>query len=406
MLNSFLALKKENPSFTYLMKWFIACVFVGISAGIASAIFLASLDLVTNIREAHVYIIVFLPLAGLLIGLIYHYYGSSVVKGNHLLLEEIHSPKKTLPFIMVPFIYASTVITHLFGGSAGREGTAVQMGGSIADQFARFFKFDTRDRKLMLIAGIAGGFSAVFGTPLAGIVFGWEVVSIGKIKNKAILPSIITAIVADLMCTFCGIEHTHYHISFVPGLNWQGVLLAIMAGICFGGVARLFTWSSHQLTDVFKKVIPYPPLRPFIGGILLVICIWSLHTTKYSGLGIPTIVDSFHHQLSVYDFALKLGLTVLTLSAGFKGGEVTPLFFIGATLGNAMALFVPLPLGLIAGMGFVAVFAGASNAPIACIVMSLELFGMEAVGYMTIACIFASVVCGKNGIYNFQRKSN
>lgn len=404
MSNSLAVSKNEPPSFYYLLRWLLACICLGLSTGIAAAIFLASLDIVTNFRESHVYIIAFLPLAGLLIGLVYHYYGSSVVKGNHLLLEEIHYPKKTLPFIMTPFIYMSTVITHLFGGSAGREGTAVQMGGSIADQFARFFKFDVTDRKLILIAGIAGGFSAVFGTPLAGIVFGWEVVNIGKIKNKAILPSIITAIIADFACKQCGIEHTHYTISFVPEINWQGILLAVTVGICFGAVARFFAWSSHQLTAVFSKLIPFPPLRPFVGGIILVFCIWSLHTTKYIGLGVPTIVDAFNQQLPTYDFAIKLALTVLTLSAGFKGGEVTPLFFIGATLGNALSLVVPLPTGLLAGMGFAAVFAGAANAPIACIIMSIELFGIEAGGYMTIACIFASMVCGKNGIYNFQKK--
>ena len=176
MANSFSISKNENRQPLYILRWLLACICLGLAAGLAAAIFLASLDIVTNFRETHVYIIAFLPLAGLLIGLMYHYYGSSVVRGNHLLLEEIHYPNKTLPFIMTPFIYMSTVITHLFGGSAGREGTAVQMGGSIADQLARFFKFDANDRKLILIAGVAGGFSAVFGTPLAGIVFGWEVV--------------------------------------------------------------------------------------------------------------------------------------------------------------------------------------------------------------------------------------
>lgn len=406
MINSFSELKKQNTSFFYLIGWLLACICLGLAAGMASAIFLASLDFVTNFRETHLYIIAFLPLAGLLIGLVYHYYGTAVVKGNHLLLEEIHYPKKTLPFIMTPFIYLSTVITHLFGGSAGREGTAIQMGGSIADQFGRLFKFDTRDRKLILITGIAAGFSAVFGTPLAGIVFGWEVVNIGKIKNKAIVPSIIAAIVADLTCKYCGIVHTRYTISFVPEINWQGVFLAIAAGIGFGIVARFYTFILHLFTNVFNRYIYFPPLRPFIGGILLLMIIWLLPTTKYIGLGIPTIVTSFHELQPGYVFIIKLLLTVLTLSSGFKGGEVTPLFFIGATMGSAMSLFVPLPMGLLAGMGFVAVFAGAANTPIACIIMSMELFGVQSGGYITIACIFASVVCGKNGIYNFQKKNN
>ncbi|HET6224809.1 MAG TPA: voltage-gated chloride channel family protein [Bacteroidia bacterium] len=402
---SFSFTEKENqPSFMYFMRWLLVCICIGLAAGIASAVFLASLDWVTQFRESHVMIIAFLPVAGLLIGMLYYYYGNSVVRGNHLLFEEIHYPQKTLPFIMAPFIYLTTVVTHLFGGSAGREGTAVQMGGSMADQFARLLKFNTSDRKLILIAGIAAGFSAVFGTPLAGIVFGWEVVDIGKSKNKSFIPSAIAAIIADLTCKQCAIQHTPYNIPFVPDFNWQGILWAVFAGIAFGVVARFFVWSSHKLTALFSKTITYPPLRPFIGGIILVICIWNLHTTKYIGLGIPTIVNSFQESHIEFDFAIKLMLTVLTLSSGFKGGEVTPLFFIGATLGNALAAFIFLPTGLLAGMGFVAVFAAASNAPIACIIMGMELFGSDCGGYLAIACLFAFFVCGKNSIYNFRMK--
>lgn len=382
----------------YLLKWLLACICIGISAGTASAIFLASLDLVTTFREHHLQLIAFLPIAGLLIGMLYHYQGGAVEKGNHLLLEEIHEPQKTVPFYMAPFIYISTVVTHLFGGSAGREGTAVQMGGSLADQFALLFKFGKEDRKLILITGIAAGFAAVFGTPLAGIVFGWEVVHLGRFKNKAIVPAIIAAFIADATCTLWGIHHTTYVIPVVPELSVNGILFSVLAGICFGIAARTFIRASHRLTSIFKKYIPYPPLRPFAGGVLLIVILAILGTTKYIGLGIPTIADSFQHLQNSYDFAIKLVLTVLTLSAGFKGGEVTPLFFIGATLGNALSLLLPLPMGLLAGMGFVAVFAGAANAPIACIVMSMELFGTAPGAYIAVACLFASFVAGE-GIY-------
>lgn len=385
----------------YFLKWLLACTCIGIATGTASAVFLASLDLVTSFRESHILILAFLPLAGFLIGLLYHYRGSVVERGNHLLLEEIHEPQKSLPFYMAPFIYISTVVTHLFGGSAGREGTAVQMGGSLADQFALLFKFGKEDRKLILITGIAAGFAAVFGTPFAGIVFGWEVVRLGRFRNKAIVPTVIAAFIADYTCTLWGIHHTTYLISVVPDIHFTGILLSVLAGICFGCTARFFIWSSHRVTAVFKKYILYPPLRPFIGGVLLVILLSVLGTTKYIGLGIPTIVDSFQHLQNSYDFAIKLALTVLTLSAGFKGGEVTPLFFIGATLGNALSLLLPLPVGLLAGMGFLAVFAGAANAPIACIVMSMELFGTAPGGYIAIACLFASFVSGK-GIYHVE----
>ena len=397
-------MKKQtaNQQFSYLIKWLLICICIGVAAGTASAIFLISLDWVTRYREHHQWIMVFLPAAGLLIGLLYHYRGSALEKGNHLLLEEIHEPHKTLPFIMAPFIYLSTVVTHLFGGSVGREGTAIQMGGSIADQFAHVFRFEKEDRKLILITGIAAGFAAVFGTPWAGIVFGWEVVHIGRIRNKAILPAVLASFIADVTCKQWGVVHTAYSISFVPEITLTPILLSIFAGCCFGCVSRLFIWVSHQLTTIFKKRITYPPLRPLIGGILLVIIFMSIGTTRYMGLGIPVILDSFHEPQPVYDFAFKMMLTALTLSSGFKGGEVTPLFFIGATLGNALALFIPLPIGLLAGMGFTAVFAGAANAPLACIIMSVELFGVAPGGYIAIACLFASFVSGK-GIYHVRK---
>jgi H+/Cl- antiporter ClcA len=395
----------NSPRFMYVCKWIVLCACIGIVTGAAAAVFLASLDWVTAFRESHVFIIAFLPLAGLLIGMLYHYKGKTVAKGNQLLLEEIHTPQKTIPIIMAPLIYISTVITHLFGGSAGREGTAIQMGGSIADQFAKRFKFVPADRRLILIAGIAAGFSAVFGTPVAGIVFGLEMVNMGRSAFKALVPSIFTAVIADAVCTQCGIQHTHYSISVVPQLSLSGILFSVLAGICFGCVARFFSFLSHRTTDLFAQTISYPPLRPFIGGVCMVIIIWSMDTTKYIGLGIPTIVGSFHYQQPAYDFFIKLLLTVFTLSAGFKGGEVTPLFFIGATLGNALSFFIPLPMGLLAGMGFIAVFAGAANAPIACIIMSVELFGAAPGGYIAVACVFASFVSGK-GIYQVEKKSN
>lgn len=392
-------------SFHTVLKWFVSAACIGIFAGIASAVFLQSLDWVTNYRETHVFIIVFLPLAGLLIGWVYHYWGSSIVKGNRLLLEEIHAPQQTLPFKIIPFIYLSTLVTHLFGGSAGREGTAIQMGGGIADQLARRLKFESEDRKLLLVAGISAGFASVFGTPLAGIVFGLEVVTIGKLRYRAIVPCILTATIATLICNSCGIQHTQYFIPFVPDLTVQGIVFSILAGMCFGGVSRIFSFLMHTITHLFNRLVPYAPFRPFIGGIVLVIALLSTGTSKYAGLGIPIILNAFQEQAPLYDFALKLVFTVFTLSAGFKGGEVTPLFFIGATLGSALSLFIPMPLGLMAGMGFISVFAGAAKTPITCILMSIELFGTAPGAYIAVACLFSTYVSGKNGIYHPVHKN-
>ncbi len=383
-------------------KWIFICLIVGILSGSASAIFLFSLEWATNWRESHVWIILFLPIAGLTIGLTYHYWGQSVIKGNNLLLDEIHEPKNIIPFKMLPLVLFSTIITHLFGGSSGREGTAVQMGGTIADQLTKVFKLLPEERKILLIVGISAGFASIFGTPIAGTIFALEVFMIGKISYEALLPSLFSAVIADYVCQFWNIQHTHYIIPFVPKLSPIYFLYAILAGIIFGLTSILFTKVTHFWDNLFKKYIKYPPLRPFVGGIAISLMIYFVGNTKYIGLGIPIILDSFTLVLPKYDFIMKTIFTSLTLGSGFKGGEVTPLFYIGSTLGNALSSIIPLPVALLAGMGFVGVFSGAANTPIACTLMGIELFGIDSGLFIAISCITSYMFSGHSGIYKSQ----
>ena len=394
---------EQSFSLLFLLKWTFICLLIGALTGSTSAVFLWSLEWATNYREANLWIIWLLPIAGLIIGLSYHYYGESVVKGNNMLLEEYHSPKKVIPFKMAPLVFFVTVLTHLFGGSAGREGTAVQVGGAIADQFTKLFKLNNIDRKIVLIAGISAGFASVFGTPLAGAIFALEVMVIGRIKFDAILPSFLAAIFANYFCDVWQISHhTHYTISTIATLTPATVLWSLLAGIIFGLVSMLFSKSTHFWGTLFKKHINYAPLRPVIGGIVIAVAVYFMGTTKYIGLGVPTIIDAFNIDLNSYDFILKLLFTSFTLGAGFKGGEVTPLFFIGAALGNVLIWFIPLPMGLLAGMGFVAVFAGATNTPIACTIMGIELFGIESGIFIALACTTSYLFSGHSGIYSSQ----
>jgi H+/Cl- antiporter ClcA len=394
---------QKYPSLLFIAKWLLIATLIGIAVGSASAFFLTSLRWAENVREGNQWIIWLLPIAGMGIGLLYHYWGKNTEAGNNLLIDRVLNPAgERIPFRMAPLVLIGTIATHLFGGSAGREGTALQMAGSISDQLTKPLKLNHNDRKILIIAAIAAGFGSIFGTPLAGAIFGLEVIVIGKVKYDAIFPAFIASILADYVTRLWGVGHTEYTIVSIPDVSTLTIVYSILAGIAFGIVAAIFSKLTHGISSFFKFKIKYPPLRPFIGGAIVALAVFAIGTTKYIGLGVPIIVDAFEEHLPYYDFAVKILFTALTLGAGFKGGEVTPLFFIGATLGNALAWIIPLPMGLLAGMGFVAVFAGATNTPLACTIMAIELFGIECGTYVAIACVVAYLMSGNNSIYNGQ----
>jgi H+/Cl- antiporter ClcA len=387
----------------YTIKWLVISLIVGALVGSASALFLASLSWATDWREDNIWIIALLPLGGFLIGATYYYWGRDVEAGNNILIDELHESKSIIPFKMAPLVFFGTVATHFFGGSAGREGTAVQMGGAIADQFTRLFGLNDEERRILLITGVSAGFSSVFGTPLAGAIFGLEFFLIGRLRYNAIFPAFMAAIIADFFTDpWWGVGHTHYIIPEIPSITLLNLLYAFLAGFFFGLTALVFSKSSHAIGRFFNNQFKYPPMKLVVGGMLVALSVWVLGTTKYIGLGIPTIGSAFEVSLPGYDFAIKLILTALTLGSGFKGGEVTPLFFIGATLGNALSTFIPLPMALLAGMGFVAVFSGAANTPLATTIMGIELFGLESGVYVGIACVVSYLFSGHSGIYGSQ----
>lgn len=338
----------------------------------------------------------------------YHRFGGSASQGNNLVIEEVHSNQSHISLRMAPLVLAGTVLTHLFGGSAGREGTAIQMGASLADTLQRALRSTLRlsadDRRLLLMAGISGGFASVFGTPVAGFIFGMEVLSVGRIRYTAMVPCLAAAYVGDMTTRLWGIGHTHYPVMQALGLEPVLLLKIALAGICFGLISTVFVELTHGIKSLYGRSVPYPPLRPLIGGLVIIALVWLLNTHDYLGLSLPLILDSMNgNGVFWLAFLVKLVFTAITLGSGFLGGEVTPLFVIGSTLGYTLGTLLNVDPAFMAAIGFVAVFAGASNAPLASAIMALELFGGGSAAYIVLGCVVAYLASGHRGIYSTQR---
>ncbi|TGL87223.1 chloride channel protein [Leptospira congkakensis] len=390
-----------SKSVPFLLKWFGTIGFISFSVGSASAFFLVSLEKLSRFRELNPWLVYFLPFAGFAIGWFYFHYGKNVSKGNNLLLEEIHSPSSIIPIRMAPFVFLGTLITHLFGGSAGREGTAVQMGGSIAHQLVRVLPFTIREQQTLIILGISAGFASVFGTPFAAAIFSVEVIRIGNYRWRYIFLSLVTAYLAHLVCLLWGVDHSNYpKIPF--DFNGTIIVCLVILGILSGWVAKLFSWVLQNISNVFQYWIQYSPVRPLVGGIVIVLFVVLGLSPVYLGLGLSTLQSAFVNQLPPETFLLKLIVTTITIGSGFKGGEVTPLFFIGAGLGNLFGYIDPSHLVLFVGIGFISVFAGATNTPLACAVMGMELFGWESGIYFFLTAGIAYIASGHTSIYQSQ----
>jgi H+/Cl- antiporter ClcA len=387
-----------------LLQWLGLGSAVGVASGIAAAVFLLALDWATTFRTRHEAIVYALPLAGVVIGLFYERWGKSIKGGSNLVLDTIHEGAAMIPVRMAPMVLVGTVLTHVFGGSAGREGTAVQMGASLADTIAHRLRVTPEVRRQLLAAGMAGGFGSVFGTPIAGAVFGLEVVCIGRMEYDALLPALVASIVGDFVTRHLGVVHTAYplvpYVELTPAV--LGKLGVIAVAMALTTVA--FVELTHRLKVLLEGRLPSLPLRMFVGGSVVVVLWKVVGTSDYLGLGVPTIVAAFSDpHLPGNAFALKLVFTSVTLSSGYLGGEVTPLFFVGATLGSVLARALGLPIALGAGVGIAAVFGAASNSPLALSIMAVELLGAAVLPHVVIVTVIAYLLTGQRGIYPSQR---
>ncbi len=405
----------------HLVRWTLLTVPIALLIGSVIAFFLWILSAAIHLRFNHYWLLYFLPLAGLLIHFIYQSVGKSSERGNNLIIDKIQDTSGGVPWQMAPVILVTTVITHLFGGSAGREGTAVQIGGSMAYLYGKWLKLTENDMRLTLTAGMAAGFGAVFGTPLTGAIFAVEVLTIGRIRYDAILPALIAAIVGDITVSAWHVQHTHYHIDhfdyspfIASGLFHIDLLLlakVMLASAAFGLASWLFSGMVHEVKGICLKVFKSKWMIPVFGGLVIIGLTFVNGKPDYLSLGIDaehpgaiTILSAFHSGGSdTWSWLWKSIYTSVTLGTGFKGGEVTPLFYIGATLGNTLSGLMNAPVSLFAALGFIAVFAGATNTPLACTFMGIELFGGEHALLFAVACFTAYFFSGNSGIYTSQK---
>ena len=381
--------------------------FVGGIAGVISIAFLKSLHFVNDYRESNNWIMFLLPLAGLFIGLGYHYLGASVAQGSNLVLEEIHEPSAGVPRRMAPMVFLGTSASQLFGASTGREGAGIQIVSSLIDGIARVFSPTYETRKVLLITSIAAAFGGLFGVPVAGVVFALEVQERGRIRYEAILPASVASLVSFRIVEAAQLERPIRSVIPEVTMNWTLGWKISVLGIACALLATMFIHLTHYVQRITKRLVAWPPLRPVAGSIVILMLVYISGTRDYLGLSVGLSEKAFVGAASVVAgaFLWKMIFTSISLGTGFVGGEMIPIFIIGALAGGQIGNMLGESVPLFAAIGMVAMFAAASNTPIACVFIGLELFGGATVIPIALGCVVAYVVSGEHSVYHAQRPS-
>ena len=385
----------------HVARWVALAVVVGVLSGLLSAAFLESLDWATNTRNSNNWLVYTLPIAGLFVGALYHYVGRGLERGTNLIIDQIHSHSQWVPFRLTPLIFGASVISHVAGGSTGREGAALQFAAGVTDPISKKLKLPPADRSLMLITAIAGGFGSVFGVPVTGAVFALEVQRVGRVRYDALVPAFVASFIGDAVVRGLGVHHTHYPL--FPSVNWNWATGGRVAafGLIAGLVALLFVQLTHTVKKVSARYISWYPARPLVGGIILAVLVLACGWRDYQGLSIPLALEAMNGS-AAGQWGTKLLLTSLTIGSGFVGGEFIPLFVIGALAGASYAHITGANVALFAMVGAVAVLAGATNTPLACTLLGIELFGGNGIVLFAVACAAAYATSGHTGIYHAQ----
>lgn len=402
---------KENILYQYkvFFKWLIIAVLAGIIIGAVGAIFHELLGFVTSFRQAHSFLILLLPVGGVIIVWLYKLCGMDKDGGTNSIIKGARGEENVSPKI-APLIILATLITHLFGGSAGREGAALQLGGSLISPLRKPLKLTDEDYSVLIMCGMAAGFSALFGTPIASAVFAIEVTVVGIVNYSAIVPCLISSVTAAITAAAVGVHPTSFRAERIPAFGADSsitVLQTVIMGIACALVSILFCFAIKKISELYKKYIPNAYLRAAVGGIIVAAISYGLFfltdSFDYNGAGSEVIERAFAGECRPEAFLLKILLTALTLGAGFKGGEIVPTMFTGATFGCFFGALIGLPPSFGAAVGLVSVFCGVTNCPFAAMILCTELYGTGGLPYFALAIGLSYMLSGYTGLYSAQK---
>lgn len=383
-------------------KWVVFAVLTGSIVSLVSSVFYFVLSFVNIVREQNPWIIYLLPLAGVAIVAIYHFMKNDNDGGTNLVISAVHSGDR-IPLRMTPSIFISTALTHLFGGSAGREGAALQIGGSIGNSLGKFFRFDEKDTHVVIMCGMSAAFSTLFGTPMAAAIFPMEMVSVGVMYYMALVPCVVSSLTAHGIAVLFGIAGESFHVTDIPALSITPTLQVVLVAVLCAFLSIGFCGFLHRTEEMYKKLFKNRYLRILVGGFAVVLLTVLVGNNDYNGAGMHVIEHAVEGHVVPEAFLLKMLFTALTIGAGYKGGEIVPTFFVGATFGCLLGDFIGLSPSLCAAIGMVSLFCGVTNCPISTLLISFELFGYEGMPYYLLAVAFSYMLSGYSGLYRSQK---
>ncbi len=394
--------KSFYSTFRTFIKWLLCGAIIGFVVGFIGSAFHHALEYVTHFRSNNSWLLFLLPLSGIIIVFMYRYVCKSAKAGTNLVISAIQSNER-VPLRMTPLIIISTIITHLFGGSAGREGAALQIGGSLGNFFAKIVKYDEKDTKIAIMCGMSACFSALFGTPVAAAIFSMEVISVGIMHYAALVPCVVSALIAYGVSCLTGLTGTRFNIPEVAAISPANGGKLLLASMFFSLASILLCTFLHSISHMYTHFIKNEYLRIIVAGLFIIILRYLCGTTDYLGAGTAVIEKSFIESCAWYVFLLKMIFTAITLGGGFKGGEIVPTLFVGATLGSFLAPLLGLPIPLCAACGMISLFCGVTNCPITSIILAIEMFGSKYMIFYILCIAVSYLLSGYFSLYNTQK---